>query len=356
MYVLIALLLLGILITVHEAGHFMAARLTGIEVSEFAIGMGPKILGWKSKKYDTQFSLRAIPVGGFCAFYGEDDVEGKSKDDPRAYNKQNVWKRIFTVAMGPVMNFVLAYVVTVLFFWIGGINEVSGVDPYIHQVAAAGPAYSAGLQDGDIIESVNGVNVLDGTTDTLLNAISGYQEGDPPLRMVVRRGEETFETEMTPFWDEAENKYRVGVTIGGRYRIVQRPCGFAEALGESWSTCVYAGGAIINALKDLITTGEGLDQTSGPVGVVSMVSQEVATGGLEAFLNYLVVISINLGIMNLLPIPGLDGSRLVFLVIEGIRRKPIDPRKEAVIHLCGMLLLFALIILITFKDIFNLFS
>lgn len=355
MFILIALLLLGILITVHEWGHFIAARLTGIQVNEFAIGMGPKIVGWKSKKYDTRFSLRAIPVGGFCAFYGEDDVSGKHLADSRAFGNQAVWKRILTVAMGPMMNFVLAYVVTVLFFWIGGMNEVSGVDPYIHQVAAAGPAYSAGLQDGDIIESVNGVNVLDGTTDTLLNAISGYQEGDPPLRMVVRRGEETFETEMTPFWDEAENKYRVGVTIGGRYRIVQRPCGFAEALGESWSTCVYAGGAIINALKDLITTGEGLDQTSGPVGVVSMVSQEVAVGGLEAFLNYLVVISINLGIMNLLPIPGLDGSRLVFLVIEAIRRKPIAPQKEAIVHLIGMVFLFGLMIFFTFKDVMNLF-
>ncbi|MBP3636329.1 MAG: RIP metalloprotease RseP [Clostridia bacterium] len=355
MYVLIALLLLGILITVHEAGHFMAARITGIDVMEFAIGMGPKLVSWKSKKHDTVFSLRLIPVGGFCAFYGEDDAQGKHLDDPRAYNRQNVWKRIFTVAMGPVMNFVLAFVVLVAFFWIGGISEVTGIDPYIHQVAAAGPAYSAGLQDGDIIESVNGVNVLDGTTETLLNAISGYQQGDAPLRMVVRRGDTTFETEMTPFWDEAEGKYRVGVTIAGRYRTVVRPCGPGEALYQSWDTCVYAGGVIIGALKDLVTTGEGLDQTSGPVGVVSMVSEEVQSGGLEAFINYLVVISINLGIMNLLPIPGLDGSRLIFMIIEAIRRKPIAPQKEAVVHLIGMLFLFALMIFFTFKDVMRLF-
>jgi len=355
MYILIALLLLGILITVHEWGHFIAARLTGIQVNEFAIGMGPKIIGWKSKKYDTRFSLRAIPVGGFCAFYGEDDVSGKHLADSRAFSNQAVWKRILTVAMGPMMNFVLAFVVTALFFWIGGVNEVTGVDPYIHQVAAAGPAYSAELQDGDIIESVNGMSVLDGTTDTLLNAISAYQEGDAPLRMVVRRGNETFETEMTPFWDEAEGKYRVGVTIGGRYRTTHRPCGLGEAIGESWSTCVYAGGMIITALKDLVTTGAGLEQTSGPVGVVSMVSQEVAIGGFEAFLNYLVVISINLGIMNLLPIPGLDGSRLIFLIIEAIRRKPIAPQKEAIVHLIGMIFLFGLMIFFTFKDVMNLF-
>ena len=355
MYILIALLLLGILITVHEWGHFIAARMTGIQVNEFAIGMGPKLLGWKSKKYDTQFSLRLIPVGGYCAFYGEDDALGKHTSDSLAFNNQPVWKRIITVALGPLMNFVLAFVVTVLFFWIGGISEVTGVDPFIHQVAAAGPAYSAGLQDGDIIESVNGVNVLDGTTQTLLDAIGSYQAGDAPLHMVIRRGDTTFETDMTPFWDEAEGKYRVGVTIGGRYRTVHRACGLGEALGESWNTCVYAGGVIIGALKDLVTTGEGLDQTSGPVGVVSMVSQEVAAGGLEAFINYLVVISINLGIMNLLPIPGLDGSRLIFMIIEAIRRKPIAPQKEAMVHLIGMLFLFALMIFFTFKDVINLF-
>lgn len=356
MYIIIALLLLGILITVHEWGHFIAARLTGIQVNEFAIGMGPKIFGWHSRKYDTRFSLRAIPVGGFCAFYGEDDLSGKHAGDSRAFNNQAVWKRILTVAMGPLMNFVLAFVVTMLFFWIGGVNEVTGVDPYIHQVAAAGPAYSAGLQDGDVIESVNGVNVLDGTTDTLLNAISGYQAGDAPLKMIVRRGEETFETEMTPFWDAEENKFRVGVTIGGRYRTIHRSCGLGEAIASSWENCVYAGGMIITALKDLVTTGAGLDQTSGPVGVVSLVSQEVAVGGFEAFLNYLVVISINLGIMNLLPIPGLDGSRLIFLIIEGIRRKPIAPQKEAIVHLIGMVFLFGLMIFFTFKDIMNLFK
>ena len=148
----------------------------------------------------------------------------------------------------------------------------------------------------------------------------------------------------------------LGVMLGGYYRIEVVPCGPGTAIASAWRICVNAGGLIITSLRDLVTTGAGLEQTSGPVGIVTMVSQEVQQNGFDAFVNFLVVISINLGIMNLLPIPGLDGSRLVFLVIEGIRRKPIDPRKEAVIHLCGMLLLFALIILITFKDIFNLFS
>ncbi len=355
LYVLVAILLLGILVTVHEAGHFFAARLTGIAVTEFAIGFGPKLVGWKSKKHGTDFSIRAIPFGGFCAFVGEDDAEGKHKDDPRAFPRQKVWKRMLTVIMGPMMNMVLAFVVAALYFWIGGVGVITGIDPYIAEVAGAGPAYQAGLRDGDVITQVNGVDVLDGSTETLLNAISGYQAEDAPLHMVIRRGDTTFETDMTPFWDEAEGKYRVGVTIGGVYRVETKKIGLLPSIRQSWDTCVYAGGVIIGALGDLVTTGEGLDQTSGPVGVVSMVSEQVQTGGFDAFINLLVIISINLGIMNALPIPGLDGSRFLFMVVEAVRRKPIAPEKEAMVHLAGMLFLFAVMIFFTFRDVMNLF-
>lgn len=355
-YVLVAVLLLGILVTVHEFGHFMAARLTHIDVMEFSIGFGPKLCGWKSRKYDTVFSIRAIPMGGYCAFYGEDDAQGKHVDDPRAYAKQSVWKRMFSVLMGPGMNFILAFVVTLMYYWIGGLPMVTGIDPYIAQVSGAGPAYEAGLQDGDVITAINGVDMLDGTSQTLLDAISGYQAGDPPLHMTVRRGDSTFETDVTPFYDEAEGKYRVGVSIGGVYRTELRRITFAQAAGESWNLCVYAGGAILNALKNMVTTGEGLDQTAGPVGVVNLVSQEVSVGGFNAFLELLVMISINLGVMNLLPIPGLDGSRFLFMLLEAIRRKPVPPQKEAMVHLCGMVFLFGVMIFFTFKDVMNLFT
>ena len=152
MYIILAILLLAILIVVHEFGHFLAARLMKIDVTEFAVGFGPKLVQWNSKKHDTKFSIRAGPLGGFCAFYGEDDAEGKTKDDPRAFAKQNVWKRMFVILMGPVMNFVLAFCVAVVFFWCAGNTVPTGeVDPYIHQVMASGAAQSAGMKDGDMI-------------------------------------------------------------------------------------------------------------------------------------------------------------------------------------------------------------
>ena len=258
--------------------------------------------------------------------------------------------------MGPVMNFVLAFVVGTVFFWVNGVETITGIDPYIVDVMAAGPAYSAGIQAKDVVTEINGVNMLDGTETTLLDTIGNWKEGDAPLKMTILRGEETVETELTPVWDEKEQKMRIGVTIGGKYRTETEPETFLGGIKDSWDWCSYASGVMLRALKDLVTTGEGLDQTSGPVGIVSMVSTEVQEEGLRAFIRLLMVISINLGLMNLLPIPGLDGSRLVFGLVEVVRRKPVPPEKEAMVHLAGMVVLFGFMIFITFKDIMKLFG
>ena len=359
MYIILAILLLAILIVVHEFGHFIAARLMKIDVTEFSVGFGPKLLTRKSKKHDTVFSLRAVPLGGFCAFYGEDDTKGVSKDDPRAFANHSVWKRMFVILMGPMMNFVLAFVVAVAFFWCAG-NTVpvqpEAVDPFISEVLASGPAQEAGLRAGDVVTEINGVNMLDGTVDTLLTTISGYREGDAPLRLTVKRNGETIETELTPRWNEEAGKMQIGVYIGGYIRTETVPVGFLEGFGCAWNMCTDAGGAILRALKNLVTTGEGLDQTAGPVGIVSLVSDQVKQYGLSAFVQLLIMISINLGLMNLLPIPGLDGSRLVFGIIEVIRRKPVPPQKEAIVHLAGMVLLFGIMIFFTFRDVMRLFQ
>ena len=334
MYILLAILMLAILITIHEFGHFTAARLMKIEVREFAIGMGPKLIGWKSRKYETDFAVRAIPLGGYCAFYGEDDARGISKDDPRAFPKQNVWKRLFVILMGPMMNFVLAFVVMLLFTWCCGAATVTGYEPYISDVMAAGPAYSAGLKAGDRILEINGTVPSDEDPDAFLDAISEWKEGDAPLRIVVRRGNETIPMEMSPQWDDAENRMRIGVLIRYKEKVKLQRLAFGDVskLGQK----------------------EAMEQVSGPVGMVTGVSSEVSQYGFWAYIYLLVSISINLGLFNLLPIPGLDGSRLIFGLVEVVRGKAVPPEKEALVHLAGMLLLLALAVYITIHDILKL--
>ncbi len=208
MYIILAILLLAILIVAHEFGHFMAARAMKIDVREFSVGFGPKLAGWKSKKYETTFAVRAIPMGGYCSFYGEDDATGQSKDDPRNFGNHSVWKRMFVILMGPVMNFILAFAAATVLIWCIGIEQVN---PYIQDVIAAGPAYEAGMQAGDEVMEINGADMMDGTMDTLLNTISSWKEGDGPLQMTIRRDGETVQAEVTPVWNEEAKKMQIGV-------------------------------------------------------------------------------------------------------------------------------------------------
>ncbi len=339
MYVLIGILLLGILVAVHEFGHFIAARISGIEVMEFAVGMGPKIFGWTGKS-GTKFSLRCIPLGGFCAFFGEDDVEGKSKDDPRAYGKQNVWKRIFTVAMGPVMNFVLALVVAFgFFFFLGELVTMPAVDTLMEGY----PAAAAGLLPGDEIIAVNGEEIA--STNAIVAALSAGGEAQVT---VLRDGEEHTFT-IVPKWNEEDQRYLIGIY----FAQARQKLGFLASLKTGWDNCIRAGSMVFDALGSLFTK-EGMEQVSGPVGAVAVVSQAVQANGLDAFLSLLMMISVNLGLMNLLPIPGLDGSRIIFHLIEAVRGKPIKPEREAMVHLIGMVFLLGLMIFFTYKDIVRL--
>ncbi len=171
-------------------------------------------------------------MGGYCAFYGEDDAEGKTLDDPRAYSRQSVWKRMFTVLMGPGMNFVLAFVVLMLYFWIGGAQVPVAAHPYVSQVES-GPAQEAGLQAGDVITRIDGVDVLDGTTDTLINAIAAY-DGDGPMLVTVQRGDTTFDTEITPFYDEAEGSTAWALPWAP-------PTTWSASAWASWPRCRTAG-------------------------------------------------------------------------------------------------------------------
>lgn len=358
LYVLLAVLLLGFLVVAHEFGHFITARMTGIAVQEFSVGFGPRLGGWTSIKTGTKYSFRLIPMGGYCAYYGEDDAEGRHIDEPRAYSRQPVWKRILSVAMGPGMNFIVAFVTLTLFFWIGG----AGVyETYVSEVVQDGPAWAAGLAAGDRIVAVEGADVSGADLNELTEAI-GSHTGKGTITLEILRGEERLTLEMEPFFDEALQRYRVGVGLGlreqkvkgedGELHAYRLPILLTDAMSASWYNCVNAGKLILESLRDMMTSGQGL---AGPVGTVSMISSEVRKGGFERFLELLVVISINLGVFNLLPIPGLDGSRLLFMLLEAVRRKPIPPQKEAMVHLSGLVLVFGLFVVLTFKDVINLF-
>ena len=343
LYILLASLLLGILIAVHEWGHFIASRLTGIAVKEFSIGFGPKLVQWKSKKHDTLFTLRPIPMGGYCMFYGDtdDDPDGtKMKDDPRNYNNAAVWKRMISVVAGPLMNLALAFVVAVALMAGYGYTVAQ---PSIASLESGMPAEAAGVQPGDVITAVNGVDIGVGELQKASELLAG---NGSPVTLTVRRGGEARDITLTPAYDEAEQRWRIGVMMQA-----YAPMAVSQYIPAAWDACVYASTAILDALGKLVTTGEGLDQTAGPIGTVQLVAQQTQQGGLEIFLNLMVMISINLGLVNLLPIPGLDGSRLVFMLLEAIRRKPVSQKIEAAVHMCGYVLLLGLMVFFTFKDV-----
>ena len=354
-YILLALLLLGIMVTVHELGHFCAARACGIAVRAFGVGFGPKLLSWTGKKSGTEYSLRLVPCGGFCAFYGEDDAQGKDKEDPRSMLLQPAWKRLITIAAGPVMNFVLAFVVALAFFMGYGLPYADGpIVTTVQSVSAGSPAEQAGFQANDVILSVND-QAINGNLSAYVDT---WQTGDAPLRVTVQRGGEQVELQVTPFDSEAEGRKLIGVNIllTRQGETVWRRAPFGTTLSHTWNVCVSAGGAMLDALGRLITRGEGVDQMSGPVGVITQIAEQTREYKLMGYLNVLIMISINLGLVNLLPIPGLDGCRILFVLFEMIFRRPVNRKVEAYIHLAGYVLLLGVMVYFTFHDVINIFA
>ena len=337
MYVFLALLLLGVLIMAHEAGHYLAARACGIEVQEFAMGMGPLLCKWKNK-LGTQFSLRALPIGGFCQFYGEDE----DVSDPRAFNNQAVWKRIVTVVSGPLMNFIVAFVVIVLYLSLLGIWTTV---PRVAEVEAH--AAQAGLMAGDTLLYVN--DVAADSADDVLAEIMGSEGAAVTLR--VERGGEEIDIPITPFYDEEFSRYRVGFTFAQERMKVS----LLESVPFSLSYNIESGRLIGTTLKNLLFKGEGVNEVTGPVGTVYVIQEVTQQGGIDIYLELLALISVNLGVMNLLPIPGLDGSRMLFLLVEAVRRKPVRRELEGAIHGAGFILLMGLMVLLTYKDIMQIF-
>lgn len=355
LYIFLALLMFGIMITVHEAGHFFAARLTGIPVKEFAIGFGPSIVKWKSRKHETMFHLRSIPVGGYCAFYGEDDIEGKEINDPRAFGKHKVSSRLLTILMGSVMNIVLALVVAFGYYAVSGVPTTTG--PYVTRVQSVNqgsPAELSGIFMGDIIVSVDNQPV----TSNLSELLDAYgQKGEFPVNMTVARGygetQKMVDVLVTPIKNQDTNRYMLGIMVDVSAPVEMVKGGLIDSFKAAVQLCIGASRSILDAFRNLLFRGEGMGEMTGVVGVTQMIVEETQRSQLQGYLSMLIFISINLGLVNLFPFPGLDGSRFLFLVVEAVRGKPVE--KEAYVHAAGMILLLGFMLFITLRDILRLF-
>lgn len=341
LYLLITLFLLSVLVFLHEGGHFLLARLNKITVNEFAIGMGPKIFSKVSKKTGIRYSIRAFPLGGFVSMAGEDE----ESEDENAFCNKNVWRRISTVLAGPVTNIFVGF--------LGMLVLVAATGPATNIVAhffddATSDDY--GLQINDKIVSVNGVKTHTG--NEVVYEIT-YQ-GDEPLDITVIRSGEKIVIEDVSFPTVEENGVILGCYDMQFYGIDEKEVTFGVVISHTFWRTYSTAKMVWDSLADLISGRFGLDAISGPIGMTELVGSAIATGW-ESVLYLWVIISVNLGVMNLLPLPALDGGRLLFLFWEAITRKPLNKNIESYINAAGLLILMAFMLLVTFKDIFKLF-
>lgn len=346
LYILVAILMFGSLIFIHELGHFLTARLFHVTIYEFAIGMGPKIVSWKSKKNNTAYSLRALPIGGYVSMAGEDE----ESDDEGSLRNKKVWQRMIITAAGSVFNLLLGFfvmLVIVVFLTDVGSTTVKG---FAAGATSAQTESVDGLCVGDEILSVNGKKVH--VFYDMNYKISRY--GKEPIDVtVLRDGKEVMLKDI-----QFPTVTQQGITLGMRdFSVYVENKNFGNVLKNTFYQSVYTVRMVYDSLYDLITGEFGIQQLSGPVGItetITDVAQEAVENDNSAQLWLMfVVLAMNLGCMNLLPLPALDGGRIVFLAIEGIRKKPIDAKIEGTIHFVGMVLLLLLMLIITFKDIFT---
>lgn len=329
----ITVLILGILIFAHELGHFLVAKWVGIRVHEFALGMGPVVFSRQSG--DTLYSLRAFPIGGFNRMAG---MEPGEEDDPKGFNTKTVSQRMVVIAAGSLMNFALAIIFFMVLFMGIGIpadsNKIAGV-------LDGSPAQLAGLQEGDRIIAVDGTKTPN--WDKLTSAIRAQPNKE--LQITVSRSQKEFQAILHTEINEQENVGMIGIK-----RSFEKK-GFFESI---WLGITSSVALIVFIVQQLFLMIRGLvpADVAGPVGMVQLVGQAVDFG-FGTVIQFAAMLSLNLGIINLLPIPALDGSRLVFLAVEGVRGRALNPDRENMIHFVGFMLLIGLMLLITYQDIWR---
>lgn len=424
MKILIAILIFSVIIIFHELGHFLLAKRNGIKVTEFSLGMGPRLLS--TQKGETRYSLKLFPIGGSCMMVGEDDDD----DSEGSFNKASVWARISVVAAGPIFNFILAFVFAMI------ITSVAGYDPArVLQVEKNSPAAKAGLQEGDIITEFQGRNIvlgrdldsymmLHGLEDEDITltykrdgkekevSFEAYSEekymlgfsyvptpdGEPEVTQVVLNGAmmeagvqagdiireingEAIETsqEIQEYWEKNPldgSEISLGIERDGEvqtislkpqmtkqidtgfvYNLYREKTNFLGVLRYSTSEVRYWISNTIESLMMLIKGQFSVNDLSGPVGIIDVIGDSYEEAKEEGtvmvwlqMLYWAILLSANLGVMNLLPIPALDGGRLVFLAVEAVRKKKLDPNVEGMIHFAGFVLLMLLMVFVMFND------
>lgn len=325
----------GLLIFCHELGHYLVAKKTGIGVREFAIGFGPRVLSWQGQ--DTVYSLRAFPLGGFVRLVG-DDPEEEDQDHEHSFQNFPVWSRFAVIASGPVMNFVLAILLfSLIYFAFLGIPQYDSA--VIGDLLPGGEAEAAGLLPGDRLIEIDGVKV--GNWYDVVTQINKNPEKE--IVIVYERNDSMRSLLVTPRRDPQTRVGIIGITPK------TRRFAFLPSLAAGFSNTVGFIRFIFMSLVQMLS-GKMAPDVVGPVGIVKIVG-EVARTGVVNLLSLAAIISVNLGLFNLLPIPALDGSRLMFLVAEAIRGKPVDPRKESLIHFVGFTVLILFMLLVAYRDL-----
>ena len=358
LYVLLGIFMFGILILIHELGHFAFAKLFKVGITEFAIGMGPKIFSKKGKD-GVDYSLRLIPMGGFVSMVGEDEEVDEDLAD-KALNKKPVWQRIIIVAAGAVTNILFGIILmgVIVAFSKSDIysTTVEGFNVYYsdtNEVRVEDTWYRRGtdeilLQKGDKILKIGDrkINVRDDFIYEVMFL------GNESVDVTVLRDEKKTLVEDVAF----ESRVEGGITLGiaGFIRTTRLEKTFPEVIKQAFCRSVASAGMIWDSLLNTVKGEYGTESLSGPVGIIEQV-EETAKYGWDSLLLMVVIITLNLGIMNLLPLPALDGGRLFFMLIELIRGKPVNPKYEGYVHAIGIVLLMGLMLFVTYNDIVRIF-
>lgn len=333
--IVVGILMLTAFVVIHEFGHYFAAKKCGIAVEEFSIGFGPKIAQWSSRDRLSKISLRLILFGGYVRFVGEEEEDRKN---PKHFLGARLWKRFVTVLAGPAMNIVAAFLIAVVFLCAYG-----DISPVVESVAEGSAAQAAGLLPGDVITEMNGIRIELSSVDFPLALENADYKN---MQLTVDRGGQELDFSV-PYELQEDGTYKIGISSFSYQRHTFR---FFEAIGLAFRWLGMITMQLLDVLGNLFFRGQGVENFAGMVGTINIIGT-VAKTGLENILRLASLISVNLAIINLLPIPALDGGKVVLYTVEGIRKKPVSMNVEGVLNFIGFAVIIGFAIFLTFQDI-----